>query len=79
MSSLPLGPTACLSSRVLKHICIAVDNEIMLVFPRGIPYAKIKKLADSIPGSELRLIKVRTTYEVLTENEVYDTSAKVTY
>lgn len=79
MPSLPLGSTACLSSKVLKHICIAVDNEILLVFPRGTPYAKIKKLADSIPNSELRLVNVRTTYEVLTENEVYDTSAKVTY
>lgn len=80
MASLPLADTAALRTQVLYHVGVAVDGEIAYIFPRGTPYAKIKRFEESISGkTELRLCKVKTTYEVLEENEVYDTSAKVMY
>lgn len=77
MASLPLGSTAVLSPRVLNHLALAVDGEIAVVFLRGIPYAKIKRMADKIPGSEIRIQKVKVSYEILDENEHYDTSASI--
>lgn len=80
MASLPLADTAFLRTQVLKHVGVAVDGEIVFVFPRGTSYAKIARFAESLPGKvELRLCSVRTNYEVLEENEIYDTSAKVMY
>lgn len=77
MTSLPLGDTAILSPRVGTHLCIAFQGEVQLVFPRSLPYILVKRIADAIPNSEIRLIDVRSTYEVLESNEIYDTSASV--
>ena len=78
--SLPLADTATVSPRILEHVGIAVNGEIVFVFPRGTSYAKIKRFSESFEGKvELRLCKVKTTYEVLEENRYYDTSAKVMY
>lgn len=79
MSSLPLGDIASITPKVLDHVGVAVNGKVEFVFPRGTPYMKIKKFADKIPDSEIRLVKVRVTCEILEENEIYDTSAKVTY
>lgn len=79
MPSLPLGSIAAISPKVLDHVGIAIDGKVEFIFPRGTPYMKIKKFADKTPGSEIRLIKVKVTYEILEENEIYDTSAKVSY
>lgn len=75
---LPLAETAVLGPRVDSHIAIAFDGAIQLVFPRGVvPFVEIQRMAKRIPGSEIRLIKVRTTYQVLEDNCYYDTSASV--
>jgi hypothetical protein len=74
---LPLADTAVIAPRVQDHLSIAVGGEIFLVFPRGVAYIKVKRIADKWPGSEIRLIKVRTTYEILEENHYYDTSASI--
>lgn len=79
MASLPLAATAVIGEQILNHLAIASDGEVLVVFPRGTPYVKIKRLADRLPNSEIRVQKVRVTYEVLEENEVYDTSPKVKY
>lgn len=79
MSSLPIAPTAHLQDQTLEHLAIAVNGEITFIFPRGIPYAKVKKLADRIPKSHIRLQKVRVRYEILEDNKPYDTSPMVKY
>jgi hypothetical protein len=78
MESLPLGVTASLSSEELWVLAIAIDGKIALVFPRGFPYVKVKKFADKY-GGEIRLQRIRATYEVLPDNKFYDTSPKVKY
>jgi hypothetical protein len=79
MASFPLATSAALQTHVCKHLAIGVEGQIVIVFPRGTPYIKVKKLADRIPNSEIRLQHVRVVYEILPDNEVYDTSPKVTY
>lgn len=75
--NLPLSPTAVLDERVENHLAIAVGGEIFIVFPRGLPYVKIKAIADMWPNSHIRLVKVKQTYEILDENVYYDTSASI--
>lgn len=79
MASFPIAASAALQTHVFKHLAIGVEGQIVMVFPRGTPYIKVKKLSDRIPGSQVRLVQVRTVYEILPDNEVYDTSPKVTY
>lgn len=76
--SLPLGLTASLASQELEVLAVAIDGQIAVVFPRGFPYAKVKRFADKYKG-EIRLQKIRATYEVLPDNRVYDTSPLVKY
>lgn len=75
--SLPLADTASLAPRIENHLCIALNGEIFLVFARGKPYIEIKRIADMWPGSEIRVVKVKATYEILPENYYYDTSASI--
>lgn len=77
MSSLPLASSAVLDSETLHHLAIAYQGEIIFLFPRGTPYAHVRRLASKIPRAEIRLQMVRATYEPLEHNEVYDTSASV--
>lgn len=79
MSSLPIASTASLHEQVLTHLALAVNGEIILVFHRSTTYHRVKKVADKIPNSQIRLQQVRVTYEILADNEVYDTSPKVKY
>jgi len=76
--SLPLGVTATLASEELEVLAVAIDGEIKVVFTRGVPYVKVKKFAERY-GGEIRLQKVRATYEVLPSNRIYDTSPQVVY
>jgi hypothetical protein len=62
---------------VYNHLGIAQKGKILFLFPRGVPYIYVKRLADKMPGAHIRLVKVRATYEILPENEYYDTSASV--
>lgn len=78
MESLPLGVTASLASEELEVLAVAIDGQIALVFPRGFPYVKVKRFAEKYNG-EIRLQKIRATYEVLPDNKFYDTSPKVMY
>lgn len=79
MPSLPIAPTAVLESHTATVLAVAISNEVLFVFPRTTPYEKVKKLTKRIPGSHIRLQKVRITYELLEDNEIYDTSPKVKY
>ena len=79
MSPHPLAFIAVLETQTANVLAIAVKGEVILLFPRTTPYEKVRKLQKRIPGSEIRLQKVRVTYEVLEDNEIYDTSPKVKY
>jgi hypothetical protein len=78
MQSLPLALTACIETETLQVLAVAIDGEIKVVFPRGTNYMKVKRFALK-HGGEIRLQTIRATYEILPDNEPYDTSPKVLY
>lgn len=78
MESLPLAVTAHLQTQEITVLAVAIDGKIALVFPPSFPYAKVKRFSDKYDG-EIRLQRVRATYEILPDNKVYDTSPLVNY
>lgn len=75
--NIPLADTAVLSPRVQWHLCLAKEGEVILIFPRATPYARIHALAEKYEA-EIYKCKARVSYEMLGENEYYDHNPKVT-
>lgn len=76
--NLPLSDTCVVSPRIVSILGIEKDGEIILAFPLGTPYSKVKKMADRIGGIPYRCY-ARVSYEMCPGNEYYDTSPQVTW
>lgn len=74
---LPLDDTAVLSPRVVSCLGLMKDGKIIIVFPRSTPYARIKRIADSQDATIYRVM-AKVSYEILSQNEYYDTDPQVT-
>lgn len=74
--NVPLDDTAVLSPRIVSLLGLKKDGEIIVVFPLGTPYTRIKKIADR-HEAEIYRCYARVSYEILPGNEFYDTSPQV--
>lgn len=74
--NIPLSPSAVLSPRIQWHLALAVNGEILIVFPRATPFAVIDALAEKY-GGEVYKVQAKISYEILTVNEYYDHSPRI--
>lgn len=74
---MPLAGSAAVEDEDVYVLGIAVESEVVMLFPRGTSYYKVKRIADRYPDCEIVNQLVRVHYEVLPDNKPYDTSALV--
>lgn len=76
-TNVPLSKSAVLSPRILPHLALKKNGEILLVFPRGTVYDKVADMAKNF-DAEIYICYVRISYDVLAENKPYDHSPRIT-